>query len=63
MARHKDPVMEDVLRIRRQISRRLLKAKRAGRLTEEREAIEREAEVASRLALNGSFNGRAKHRR
>jgi hypothetical protein len=55
--------MEDVLRIRRQISRRLMKAKRAGRLTEEREAIEREAEVVSRRALNGSVNGRTKHRK
>jgi hypothetical protein len=53
--------MRDVRRIRRQLSRRLEKALREGRLTQEREAIEREAESVSRQTANGRpRNHRAK---
>ena len=52
-------MMEDVLRIRRKLSGRLSRALQAGRLTEEREAIEREAEKARANVLNGSHNGRS----
>lgn len=63
MARNKDPMMEDVRRIKRRLSQRLLKALRQGRLSEERIAIEREAEQVYRESTNGSRNGNGKHRR
>jgi hypothetical protein len=57
MARRQDVLMEDVRRIRRQISKRLEKAMKEGKLREEREQIEREGEAVYRQALNGSTNG------
>ena len=58
MARHKDPVVEEVRRVRREISRRLMKAHRAGCLHEEILAVEREGQKASRAMKNGSTRER-----
>ncbi|MBI2901222.1 MAG: hypothetical protein HYY17_13650 [Planctomycetes bacterium] len=49
--------MEDVRRIRRKLSKRLDKALRAGRLSEERGRIEHEAERAFRGVKNAARNG------
>jgi hypothetical protein len=50
MARAKDLIVADVKRVRREISRRLLAARRGGRLHEELTALEREGERACRDA-------------
>ena len=43
MARDTDRAMKDLKDVKKRLSKRLAKAMRAGRLTREREAIEREA--------------------
>jgi hypothetical protein len=50
MARHKDPVVAEVKRARRRVSRRLMEADRKGRLREELQAMHRRAEQALRDA-------------
>jgi hypothetical protein len=60
MAQHKDLVVAEVRRIRDRVSRRLLAARRQGRLHEELVAIEAEGMRAYREALNGSSNGHRK---
>jgi hypothetical protein len=50
MIRAKDRMVADVKRVRREISRRLLAARRRGRLHEELTALEREGERACRDA-------------
>lgn len=57
MARYDDPVVAELKKVRRGISRRLMKAHRQGRLHEELTAMEREGERAYREALNGKSNG------
>jgi len=63
MARAKDPLIADVKRIRRKISRRLMDAHHRGRLHEELLAMERQGERAYREAVNGSKAGNGKHRK
>jgi len=63
MARYKDPVVAQVKRIRRDLSRRLMAAHRKGRLHEELLSMGREGEHAYREALNGSRNGGRKRAR
>ncbi len=43
MARDKDRAMKELKEVKKRLSARLGKAMRSGRLTEEREALEREA--------------------
>ncbi|HLY73744.1 MAG TPA: hypothetical protein VKU80_06455 [Planctomycetota bacterium] len=61
MARAKDPLIADVKRIRRKISRLLMEAHRHGRLHEELKAMERQGERAYKEAVNGSKTGNGKH--
>jgi len=63
MARPKDPLVADVKRIRRKISKRLMEAHRRGRLHEELLSMERQGERVCRDAINGSHNGNGKHRK
>ncbi len=63
MARPKDPLIADVKRIRRKISKRLMAAHREGRLHEELVARERLGARAYRAAVNGSKSGNGKHRK
>lgn len=65
MAGHRAPVVDDVKRVRRQISRRLWKAQSEGRLHEELLTMGRAARRAFRDAVNGrrKTNGRARRGR
>lgn len=58
MARYRDPVVAEVKRIRRKLSRRLMQAHRRGKLHEELKALEREGQRAYREAVTGSKNGK-----
>lgn len=57
MARYRDPVVAEVKKVRRELSRRLMKAHRHGRLHEELMAMDREGAKAYREVMNGSANG------
>ena len=50
MARHRDPIMAEVKRARRRVSRRLMEADRKGLLREELQAMHSRAEQALRDA-------------
>jgi hypothetical protein len=63
MAGHKDPVVAEVKKIRRELSRRLMAAHRKGRLHEELLALEREGMRAYREAANGARNGHSRTRK
>lgn len=63
MARHKDPVVAEVKKVRRELSRRLMAAHRKGRLHEELLTLEREGERAYRDATNGTRNGHLRPRK
>jgi hypothetical protein len=54
MAERKDPVVEEVRKVRRKLSARLLKARREGRLMAELRNVEREGEKVLRELAGGS---------
>jgi hypothetical protein len=62
MARHHDAVVAEVKKVRRQLSRRLMEARRRGRLHEELLAQGREGLRAYREATKGLRNGRLQHK-
>ena len=63
MARYKDPVVAQVKKVRRELSRQLMAAHRKGKLHEEIKAMEREGERAYREALNGKSNGKKRSKK
>lgn len=63
MARHKDRVVAEVKRVRRKVSKRLMKAHRQGRLREEVRAFEREGMALLREAVGRAAVDRARNRK
>lgn len=63
MARPKDPVVADVKRIRKKLSKRLMAAHRRGQLHEELLAMGRQAERSFRGAANGSHSADGRGRK
>jgi hypothetical protein len=62
MARHPDPVVAEVKRIRRALSVRLARAHRAGRLHEEMAAVGREGLRAYRETIRELRNGHVRRK-
>ena len=56
MARTRDPVLTELKKIRRKLSKRLMQAHRKGRLHEELLAVEKEGQKAWKEAINGRRN-------
>ncbi len=63
MARHKDPIVAEVKRIRRRISKRLMEADRKGRLHEAMRELERRGEALLEEAVGPVKARRLRKRR